>query len=112
MAEEDLSSIEGRARELKKMLVKTFDGYCDSSMHTLKHHLPDHAVEGIRRSRTLSVLDSSSYEHFNLNIKQAYEKTLQERRTRIIEMINVIKKLREGVSIWKEGERWKIGMEC
>lgn len=68
-----------KIKGFKTLLVDTFSENCDSGLYTLQHHLLDHIMADIRRSRTMLVLDSSSNEHFNKHIKLAYRRTSQRR---------------------------------
>lgn len=87
---DDLGILENRVQKLKKMLVDAFDDTCDSNLHLRKFHLLDHTVEYIRRCGTIFVSDSSHYEHFNVHIKQAYNRTSQRRWTKIIKMVGLL----------------------
>lgn len=46
--EEYLCSLERMVKEMKKMLVVTFDEYRDSGTYTLTYHLHDEVVEDKR----------------------------------------------------------------
>lgn len=45
--ENDLSSLRFGAQQFKKILIQTFDRYCESGLYTRKYHVPDHMVKGI-----------------------------------------------------------------
>lgn len=74
------------------MLVKTFDEDCDIGLYTLQYHLLAHMVEIILKCLMLSVLDNSSHEYFNIYIRPAFRGTLQCRRTRMLEIVNSMKR--------------------
>lgn len=57
---------------MKRMMVETLDGPCDSGPCTLKYRQCDHMVEDIQRFETLSILDSRLYELVTVLIKQKY----------------------------------------
>lgn len=95
-SEEELVKLEERVKEFKRELVERFDDHCESGLYTLKFHLLDHMVEDIRKFGTLSVLDGSPFEHFNVHIKQAYRKTSQRRSTRMMETVGVIERRYDG----------------
>lgn len=67
-----------------------FDELYNFGLDTLKDHLVYHMMEDIRILKSVSVLYSSTYAHFNVNIKQAYITTFQRRRTRTIEAVDVM----------------------
>lgn len=81
------------------VLLQTFDKQCDFSPYTRKYNLWYHMVEGIKLLPTTLFLDSRPYEHFAVHIKQAFRRTLQRRKVRMIETVNVIKNLREGAAM-------------
>lgn len=58
--EDDLSSLESRDKEFKKMVRDAFDEHCDSGLYTLKYHLLENMVEEIKRFETLSNLDGNA----------------------------------------------------
>lgn len=60
------------------MLVETFYGHCDTGLLIVKSHVLDYKVEDIRRFETISLLNSTPYEHLNGNMKGTYEWTLKE----------------------------------
>lgn len=70
--EEELISLERTNKESKRMLVDTFAERCDSGLDILKSHQFDHLVKEVRRFRTISVLDRSPFEHFNVQVNQAH----------------------------------------
>lgn len=45
-----------------------------------------------RRFGTLSVLDTSSYLHFNVHIKRVFERTLDKEKTEMLKTVGVMKK--------------------
>lgn len=52
-----------------------------------------HIVDDIQQLGTLFVLDRSSYEQFNVLVKQAYKRTLRRKRTRMMETVGVMEKM-------------------
>lgn len=70
----------------------TLDEHCDSGLYTLEYHLVDYMVEDLREFEKLSVLDSSLYECFSVQIKQAYRRTSKMRRSRMIETVNFLQR--------------------
>lgn len=72
--EEDLGGLQRRVMQFSRILIKTFDEHRDSRLYALWNHLLDYVVEALRNFATLSVLDSSPYEQFNLHIMQAYKR--------------------------------------
>lgn len=88
--EEDPGSLERMVTESKKILIETFDKHFCTGRYTLEYHLLDYTVEILRRAGKLSVLHSCSYKHFNVQFKQAYERTSQKRLTGMIETVNMM----------------------
>lgn len=69
---EKLSGLEGRLKEFKKILIEAFEERCYSVLYTLMYHLLHCMVEDIRILERYLFWTASSYEHFNVYIKQAY----------------------------------------
>lgn len=61
----------------------------DSGLKTLKYHPVDNIVDGLRIVWVLFGLDSSTYEHFNQQIQQAWNITLQKCCTQLMEAVGV-----------------------
>lgn len=59
-------------KKSKRMSVETFDEYFDSGLITLKYHYFAYMVEDIRKYGTLSVSESSPYDHCIVHMKKAY----------------------------------------
>lgn len=88
--EDDLSNLQSKVKEFKKLLVIAFDKHCDYSQYTQMYQLLDYMVKYKQRFVTVSVLDSGLYEHFNLHIKQVYNITSQRRQKSILETVGVM----------------------
>lgn len=75
-------------------------------MHTVKYHLHEQMAEDIRRFGMLFISDSSLYEQFNVNNKEAYKSTSQNRQTKIKETANMTDRSNEGALSYgkKEGD--------
>lgn len=72
------------------MFLETFYEYCDSGLHTVKYCLLDQMVQDIKGFKALSVLDSRTYERFNLRIKQTLRTTSQRRGIQMMESVHVM----------------------
>lgn len=66
------------------MLVERINKNCNSGMCNLMYHLLNHMRKDLRTIGMLLALDSSLYEHLNVHVKQAYKRTFQKRRTRMM----------------------------
>lgn len=71
---EDLSSQEKTVKQFKKMFVEKFDEHCYPGLYTLKNDLLDNLVEDIRRFGSPLVLESCTYDHVTVHIKQVYKR--------------------------------------
>lgn len=54
------------------MLVHAFDNRYGTGLYTPKYDFPNNVEDGIQRFETLSILHSSSYNYFNVHIKQVF----------------------------------------
>lgn len=110
-SEKDLHNLIRRLNAFKKMLEETFHEHCDFDLYVLKHHFVDHVVEDIQKSGTRSVLDRSPYEHFNVQIKQAYGRISKRRRTKMMKMVSVMERSYQRVlSYRKKDGDGKLGL--
>lgn len=66
--------LDERVDAFKWMFVNNFHGHCNSGLDTLKYHVLEHKVEALQKFGTLSVLDCSPYEFFNVDVKHSYRK--------------------------------------
>lgn len=87
---EIIDRLDSTVKNVKKQLMETFGERCDTRLLTVKHHLGDRLTEDIRIFGTLSALDSSLCEHFNLHIRHEYQTTLQRRRTKTMETVSMM----------------------
>lgn len=67
---DDMSNLGSRAQKSKMMLVDAFDEHYGLGLANLKYHSLNDRSEDEQRFQTLSVLNSSSYENFDVYIKQ------------------------------------------
>lgn len=74
------------------MLVEAFDEHFDSGLYTLMCHLLELMMDDRERFDTLSVFYNSPYEDRIVHIMQRYKRTLQRRRARMIETVDVIER--------------------
>lgn len=88
--------------KLKKMFDKAIQEQFGSGLYTLKYPRLNHMVDDMRRFGALSVLDSSSYNHFNLNIKHAYKEFAGKTNNNTVNDKRNGKKLREGTVLREE----------
>lgn len=51
-------------------MVKMFDAYCNSGLYNLKTHVFDHIVKDTKTFGSLEILDRSSFELFNIQVKK------------------------------------------
>lgn len=59
-------------RDFKKTFLELFSPVCTSRVYTVEFHLLDHLVEYIKKVWHILVLDTSTYDQFNVHIKTAY----------------------------------------
>lgn len=69
MSNDLLGSVRVEVQKFKALMKETFDGQCEMGQYTLKFYLLDHRVEDLNH---LKLLNSSAFERFSVNIKQAY----------------------------------------
>lgn len=75
--EKELFSLKS-VKEFRKMFIKSSHKYFDSSMYTLKNYAVHQIVKDIQVFETLSVLDHSPYEQFNVDITKEFKKLCRE----------------------------------
>lgn len=89
-SDEELKSLERRVKQSKSMLAETFLKHCESGLFKLRYHLPAHTVDNKPRFGTLSFLDTVSYDHFNVHIKQPFRKISSRMQASMMVTLNVI----------------------
>jgi hypothetical protein len=85
---DDRKTLRDSIHVFKKLVSSVFRPHFENSILTLKFHLLDHVVDDLERFGSIKVLSASPFEHFNLNIKQAYAKTSRRYLTRSRETFN------------------------
>lgn len=64
------------------MLVNIFDEHCDSSSNSIKYELLEYMAKDLWNFETLSVLDSSPYEYFNVPVTRFCRSTFAKEDTK------------------------------
>lgn len=72
-----------------------FRKHSSLDLYTLQYRLFDHKLKKRRRYRTLSVSDSSLYEHCNHHVKQAYKIISPKSETRTMQTVRVMDRSHE-----------------
>lgn len=75
--------------------MNTFEALFDSGLYDLTYLLLNDMVEDLRIFETLSLLDCSFFDHYNLYIMQAYRKTSLEIRALTLETVILLEKRNE-----------------
>lgn len=88
--------MERTVEKLKRVLVESLDKRYAFSLYTSKYQLLDHPVEYINRFGTLPDFDGILCEHFIVYIKHTFTRTLQRRRTQMMEQVNEIRESTRG----------------
>lgn len=92
----------------KLILEGTFNEHYNIDLHKIKYRLFDHLEADVRKSGTLSILEGSPNELFNLHIELSHRRILEKRQTSVIETFIVLRKAYQSVL---ECEKKKIGEE-
>lgn len=88
-SQEKLKRLGEKINKFKSLLLGMFKVHCASCLHTLQYRLLDHTVDDIQKFGTLSVLEWSPYEHYNVHSTKEYRQTLQIRQTRTMDGMKV-----------------------
>lgn len=91
------------------MLIEAFYEHFDPGLYIIKCQLLIGMMEDRRRAGMLSVFDCSPYEHFNVNIMQAYIRTSKKRPTKIMGTVDVMKKRYMEALSYEEKNDYKPG---
>lgn len=75
----------------ERLCVQRCDAHLDSDQDSREYYLLDRVVKQIRRFRTISVSDSSVYEHCNEHMKRTCKRPSQRTQTLMMEVLNVMK---------------------
>lgn len=87
-SEKGLGTLRRRVEVFKRMLVGRLRIPVTPGWYTVRYYSLSYMSEDKRRFGTLPVLDKSSYEHVNGQLKQIFTRTWQSRQTRMMETLN------------------------
>lgn len=84
----ELQLLNGEINHCKKIVLDTLAERSSPILFTLKIFLSKHIVADLRVFGTLSVLDDSPFEHYNLHNKTSYRRTSRRTKTRMEKTVN------------------------
>lgn len=90
LALQPLSTNQHRTKNFKALLKDTFHVYRKVGFFALKFRLLDNFIKDLDCFRCLTLLCSSAYKHFNIQIKRVYRATSKLRISTIEEIISAI----------------------
>lgn len=91
------------------MLLEIFQKQCELYLYTLNYRLLDDMAKDIRGLGTIFVLDSSTYEYFNVHTKRAFKTASRRRLPRRMELIIMMERICEMARFQKNNIYRRLG---